>query len=50
MQALLSNLWSLEKGHPVMEPVEVVGEFGGLKDGTIDPKEYCSQSFMIACH
>jgi len=33
MQELLSNLWSLEKGHPVMEPVEVVGEFGGLKVG-----------------
>ena len=35
MQELLSNLWSLEKGHPVMEPVEVVGEFGGLMFGAI---------------
>ena len=35
MQELLSNLWSLEKGHPVMEPAEVVGEFGGLMFGAI---------------
>ena len=35
MQELLSNLWSLEKGHPVMKPVEVVGEFGGLMFGAI---------------
>ena len=39
MQELLSNLWSLEKGHPVMEPVEVVGEFGGLKVGN-HPKKW----------
>jgi len=35
VQELLSNLWSLEKGHPVMEPAEVVGEFGGLMFGAI---------------